>query len=470
VSFGQRGSELWLTVRTHGNAAAGPVCVALARQGRVCIEDREVRFRGRVIEATVRRRSRTLMARFYPRALRLPFGRVRWSVITPADRAPDRGHYVARISAYGAPRCFGAAARGCVNPSLRRTVVPGPSKALLMPDAPCRPSRSHYRVIVPCRFGFAERPPYVALIGDSHAAHWRAAVDVAAKAAGWRAVSITSPGCSFSTEVYPAPPPIPARCRRHSAEALTWLRRHPSVRTVVTSNAAGRGLSPEGYLAMWRRLPKSVRRIHVIRDVPRVSHATAGCVASVKRRRRRSVRACPVSRASAFPADTSAQAAARGGRRVRLLDFSRFFCGARRCYPVVGGAYVYRDFNHMNPIFSSTLGPYLLRAMIATTLVGTAALALPEAAAAKRCAPPKYPGNGYFTSLQVARVPCERGRAVALEHHRCRTRTGRKGRCSGRVLGYRCRERRVAIPTEFNSRVTCTRNRKQVVFTYQQNT
>ena len=368
LSFGQRGSELWLTVRTHGNAAAGGVCVALARHGRVCIEDREVRFRGRVIEATVRGR-RTLVARFHPRALRLPFGRVRWSAVTPADRAPDHGHYAARISAYGAPRCFGAAARArrrCRNPSLRRVVIPGPSRALLTPDAPCRPrGRNRYRVIVPCEFGdpLAKDGPHVALIGDSHAAHWRAAVDVAAKAAGWRAVAIASPGCSFSTEVYPAPPPIPERCRRHSAEALTWLRRHPSVRTVVTSNAAGRGLSPEGYLAMWRRLPSTVRRIYVIRDVPRVSHATAGCVASVKRRRRRSARACPVSRASAFPADTSAQAAARGGRRVRLLDFSRFFCGARRCYPVVGGAYVYVDFNHMNPIFSSTLGPYLLRAM-----------------------------------------------------------------------------------------------------------
>ena len=28
-----------------------------------------------------------------------------------------------------------------------------------------------------------------------------------------------------------------------------------------------------------------------------------------------------------------------------------------------GEAYVYRDFNHMNPAFNSTLGPNLLRAL-----------------------------------------------------------------------------------------------------------
>jgi hypothetical protein len=371
VSFGQRGSELWLRVRVQDDAAAGPVCIASPRFGSVCLEGPELRYRGETIPATVRHRGRrTVVARFHPRALRLPFGRISWSASTRDDRAPDRGRYAARISAFGAPRCFGAAARAkgrtCVNPSLRRAVIPSPFRALLTPDLPCRPQkRNRYRVIVPCEFGdrAEDDEPHVALIGDSHSAHWRAAVDVAAKAAGWRAVSITSPGCSFSTEVYPAPPPIPARCRWHSSEALTWLRRHPSVRTVVTSSSAGRGLSPGGYLSMWRRLPASVRRIHVIRDVPRVSHATAGCVAAVKRQGRRSVRACAVSRGSAFPADTSAQAAGRAGRRVRLLDFSRFFCGARRCYPIVGGVYVYRDFNHMNPVFNSTLGPYLLRAM-----------------------------------------------------------------------------------------------------------
>ena len=61
--------------------------------------------------------------------------------------------------------------------------------------------------------------------------------------------------------------------------------------------------------------------------------------------------------------DPSAAAARGAGGRVRLLDFTRHFCGASHCYPVVGGAYVYKDDNHMNNVFATTLGPFLLRAL-----------------------------------------------------------------------------------------------------------
>ena len=235
-----------------------------------------------------------------------------------------------------------------------------------MPDSACIPTADgkRYRAIEPCAFGDLRTadPPRVALIGDSHSAHLRAAVDVFAQALGRRAISITRPGCAFSTEAYPAPPPIPARCRLHTAEALRWLRRHPSVTTVFTSSSAGRGLSPGGFAAAWAQAPASVRHIYEIRDVPRVSYATASCVRSVMRRHARSAGACSVARGGAFPFDPAASAAAGAGRRVRLLDLSRIFCDARRCYPVIGGAYVYKDFNHLNRVFAATLGPALLRA------------------------------------------------------------------------------------------------------------
>jgi hypothetical protein len=93
--------------------------------------------------------------------------------------------------------------------------------------------------------------------------------------------------------------------------------------------------------------------------------------------------------------------------------------------------------------------------------------------AAGSCAAPRYPGNGYFTSLHVTRTSCRTGRKVALAHYRCRTAHGRSGRCSHAVLGYHCKEYRPAsarIPTQYNSRVTCTRGSRRVVFVYQQNT
>ena len=112
------------------------------------------------------------------------------------------------------------------------------------------------------------------------------------------------------------------------------------------------------------------------------------------------------------------------------------------------------------------LGGCLAVACIAAIFV----IAAPATAAARSCSAPAYPGSGYFTSLKVSHVGCKAGRTVTLAHYRCRTEHGKKGRCKRRVHGYRCSERRNSIPTEINSRVTCKKGAKRVVYTYQQNT
>jgi hypothetical protein len=394
AAFGQVGTQLSLTVRTRQGrlpgAEDGSLCVTLLRRrplGQLCVSAGAsrrpvVRFRDAAVRgAGVSRRGRVLRVLTYPHALGLGAGRLRWFASSEwkkgscgsgcADRLPDAGALRARISVYGAPRCFGAAARTgrgtCVNRALRRRVVPSPAAAALMPDYPCQPVRRarRYAPAQPCVFGdrYDGGPPRIALIGDSHSAHLRATAEVTAQALGWKAVSLTHPGCAFSTEVYPAPAPIPERCRRHSLEALRWLRAHRSVRVVLTSAAAGRGFGEAGFRAMWSRVPRSVRRIYVVRDVPRVSYTTADCVRAVRRRHAVSVGACAVPRGAAFPADPAAGAARHAGRRVRLIDLTRHFCSRARCFPVIGGAYVYHDFNHLNRVFAATLGPYLLRAM-----------------------------------------------------------------------------------------------------------
>jgi hypothetical protein len=100
-------------------------------------------------------------------------------------------------------------------------------------------------------------------------------------------------------------------------------------------------------------------------------------------------------------------------------------------------------------------------------LAATAAGAQPSARTARSCTAPKYPGQGYFTSLQVTHVGCATGRRVTLAHYRCRIKHGRKGRC-GSVLHYRCTETRRSIATEYTARVTCKRGARKVVYTYEQ--
>src|SRR3977135_3748817 len=85
------------------------------------------------------------------------------------------------------PACFGAATRdpdpahACHNPDLRLLVRPTPLEAQITPSAPCTELEP---VINVCAFGAPASPATstVALVGDSHAGHWRAALDVVAVA------------------------------------------------------------------------------------------------------------------------------------------------------------------------------------------------------------------------------------------------------------------------------------------------
>lgn len=108
-------------------------------------------------------------------------------------------------------------------------------------------------------------------------------------------------------------------------------------------------------------------------------------------------------------------------------------------------------------------------AAFAALTIAAAVLAT-AAHAGRSCTPPKYPGNGYFTSLKVSNTSCSTGKKVVLAWYHCRTKHGRAGSCHQRVLGYSCKEKRVKIPTEYDARVTCRKGKATVIHTYQQNT
>jgi hypothetical protein len=91
-------------------------------------------------------------------------------------------------------------------------------------------------------------------------------------------------------------------------------------------------------------------------------------------------------------------------------------------------------------------------------------------ASGRNCAPPKYPGSGYFTSLKVTGVSCATGGDVTLAHYRCRTTHGAAGRCTSKVRGYTCHEKRTTIPSEIDAIVVCRNGDRRVRYSYQQNT
>ena len=269
----------------------------------------------------------------------------------------------------GAPRCFGAAARDdrapCTNRKLRFKAIPSPRSAPLLPALECRFVR--LRTPHVCAFGTSRRRAVarIALLGDSHAPAWRAAVDVLARSRRWRGLTLARSSCPFAV----VPRRHVARDDAESCEAwvhgvVRWFRRHPGVGTVFLVNSGGydfAGDAVAGYRAALDALPPSVRRIVVIRANPRTGPDTLPCVARALSERR-SPDGCALPRETALPADPAAEAAPQlAGDRGRVVDLTRFFCGERLCFPVVGGALVFKDTSHITQVFSRTLGPYLLR-------------------------------------------------------------------------------------------------------------
>jgi SGNH domain (fused to AT3 domains) len=297
-------------------------------------------------------------------------------------RAYDRlaSHWSApRAAAAAAPACFGAAARDaehpCVNPALRYTVTPRPLDAQLELDSPCAPEPGAPAVLLLCSFGVpaAQATETTALIGDSHATHWRPALNLVAHAKGWRVMNMTRTSCPFSTAPIDKDRQIRRQCAARNRDAIAWLTAHPEVRTVfVAGNAAVRVFPSRaghrferalaGYDAVLRRLPASVQHVVVIRDSVKAKSGTIDCVRRAIAAHRRAGIVCALKRALLRRRDPAAAAAAQvGAPRGQVIDLTSFQCSSRLCFPVVGGVLVHKDVDHITATFAKTLAPYLLR-------------------------------------------------------------------------------------------------------------
>lgn len=276
-------------------------------------------------------------------------------------------------AAGAAPACFGAADRDlrapCHNPRLERFVFPTPHRAMLVRNAPC----AFVRLEVPfvCSFGAPLRRATrtVALMGDSHATHWRPALAPIAALRGWHALNLTRAACPFSTATPILPPRLFGRCLLWRSRVPAWFRLHPEVDTVFVSQhhvrvVGGLPAAIRGYERAWRLLPTTVRHIVVIRDTPHRPLPYRACVVRAIARHERAGRRCAMPRSVSLGADPAALAARRTAqRRVSLVDLTRFFCSPRFCFPVIGGVLVQKDIAHITRAYMTTMAPYLARAL-----------------------------------------------------------------------------------------------------------
>ncbi|MDP2712691.1 MAG: SGNH hydrolase domain-containing protein [Solirubrobacteraceae bacterium] len=235
-----------------------------------------------------------------------------------------------------------------------------------------------------CTFGVSASKArgHVALIGDSHALHWRGPVGVVARAMGWRGYSISAPACPFSAAVQRLPVGLREDCVPWYRAVRAWFADHPEVSTVFVSQKArtpvvappgrsAQSVKIAGFQRAWRALPRTVKQIVVIRDVPVPARDMFECIERVVAAgTERPGVACATQRSQALRWD-AAVSAANGlrSKRYRHVDMSNYFCSPRRCFPVIGGVQVHSDtLGHVTSSYGWTLGPYLLRKVRALRL------------------------------------------------------------------------------------------------------
>ena len=145
----------------------------------------------------------------------------------------------------------------CSNTALGHSVTPTPREARELPNSPCRPLEWRPSV---CGFGARSGTTTIALVGDSHAGHWRAALDVVAQARGWRGLSITHSSCPLS-EGRSATFPSRAltRVRAWKDEVFAWFEHIPRSSTVFVGGLTGRlGRLPESRRSRLRDLGRGL--------------------------------------------------------------------------------------------------------------------------------------------------------------------------------------------------------------------
>jgi SGNH domain (fused to AT3 domains) len=409
VTFAQQDSQMVLALQTAKPWSAGALaasggralCVVVsaappAGQRRICVSSASgaasLTVGGadgtaiRPLDAFVSRPDgRTITATFTPLAAGLPIGPIAWQAesqwsdngacAAPGacdDEAPDDGPVNDRIALVGQPRCFGAASRDplhpCHDPVLRLAVIPTPDQASITPNAYCG-HLVHRGLVGVCEFGatVGQATATMALVGDSHSEHWRAALEVVDQARRWHGLSITRASCPFSqAQAQLTTSHLTHQCARWNREVRAYLNANPAITTVVTSDddaTTFAGSAQSGYRAAWNALPPTVKHVIVIRDTPAITSPQAGCVAHELAAHRPAGVSCAQPRSADLLPDPAAAAARAMGGRVTAIDMTHYMCDDRICFAVVGGALIRKDGTHMTREFATSLGPFLLRAI-----------------------------------------------------------------------------------------------------------
>jgi peptidoglycan/LPS O-acetylase OafA/YrhL len=217
-----------------------------------------------------------------------------------------------------------------------------------------------------CVYGDEGSTFTVALVGDSHAAHWFPALERLARHEGWRLVTFVKVACPFID--------MPIRnialkreyreCAAFNEATLDRLGALKPDLTLVSMSRLAIHPMREGDdtvaakgAAVGRMLARIPGRSAIIVDTPYAKRDVPGCLSSNKD----DIDECAIPRKTAFTERLGAiEAAAAKASGASLIDLTPRICvGDGACPVVVNDKIVYRDHSHLTATFSRSLAPAL---------------------------------------------------------------------------------------------------------------
>ncbi|UYO98524.1 acyltransferase [Microbacterium sp. M28] len=291
-----------------------------------------------------------------------------WAVNAPAYQAGTQAIQDVRENP---PACLGAAAvldESCADAEFD-AILPAPGFAGVdkPTDDQCFMQLNDSRP-VSCEFGSDDpAAPQVALIGDSHAYQLLPTFQSIAEREGWRLTTYFKGACAWNTT------PL-AKGGSFGAACTDWRERVDEkladsdfdvVFTAAISNTSfssagfdsAQDAAVAGYREAWSTMTERGIPVVTVVDNPGWETDPNKCL------RTRDQAECSGLRADVLAEEDPIAEAAAGMADVTLLDFTDVYCDEETCAPVVGGANIYRDQDHLTVTFVDTLAPQYTQAL-----------------------------------------------------------------------------------------------------------
>ena len=282
--------------------------------------------------------------------------------------------------------CFGAAA---TNPDADCPIILPPDWAAAAAFAradtadpgagvgetrPCETGSSDGSRVYECRIGNFDDPARtVALIGDSHAHQYDAALARISEDLHWNVLVYVRSACAGTGDesIYFRPRPWDAAdCAAWGQKVIRSVVENPEVDAVfvnayadkdayvtggTTEGSTQSAIGPEPYIAMWDKFISVGKEVIVLSDTPKPIGNVPECVELQK-----AIDPCSVASDTALPHLVMKEAAERmDSPSITFVDLASRFCFAGECPPVIGGVVVYYDDSHLTKTYSRTLGPFI---------------------------------------------------------------------------------------------------------------